>query len=175
MLEQANIPFEFEDDFYGEKKRNGSSANPRYYPAYCLRTFKDGKQLCDAIEHWGSYGQEQDLLEIMGGLTMKENRDGGVLGWLSAAEVFKRFKYCYEHNTSEYFIDEPPVEIGDLIRRIDGGVFEIVELNHNHERIPTRYVSQPAQYYHNPNEVMEVYRHNGTDYELIWKRPSEDN
>ena len=39
----------------------------------------------------------------MGGLTEEENEDYySVLGWLTAEEVFKRFKYCYENNTDKY-------------------------------------------------------------------------
>lgn len=29
-----------------------------------------------------------------------------VLGYLTAEEVFKRFKYCYKHNTSVYRKEE---------------------------------------------------------------------
>ena len=32
----------------------------------------------------------------------KEEEDDSVLGYLTAEEVFKRFKYCYEHKTSTY-------------------------------------------------------------------------
>ena len=38
----------------------------------------------------------------MGGLTEEEEEFDSVLGWLSSEEVFKRFKYCYEHNTKVY-------------------------------------------------------------------------
>ena len=48
------------------------------------------------------YGNENDLLEIMGGLTEEELKYDSVLGNLTAEEVFKRFKYCYENNTSIY-------------------------------------------------------------------------
>lgn len=106
MLEKANIPFTFTDDFWGVNKLNErGKTNPYFaklyrnkYPAYQIRL----GNLADAIEHDGSYGNEQDLLEIMGGLTAKEQLDGSVLGGLTAEEVFKRFKYCYENNTSTY-------------------------------------------------------------------------
>ena len=97
MLEKANIPFEFTDDLYGIKNNiNWFMLNN--YPAYQIRI----GNLCDAVEHCYSYGNEQDLLEIMGGLTAEEQLSDGVLGWLTAEEVFKRFKYCYENNTSIY-------------------------------------------------------------------------
>lgn len=102
MLEKANIPFEFTDDLFGAMKKD--TLYPpllNSYPAYQIRI----GNLCDAIEHWCSYGNEQDLLEIMGGLTAKEQLSDSVLGWLTAEEVFKRFKFCYENNTSTYYED----------------------------------------------------------------------
>ena len=106
MLEEANIPFEFTDDFWGVYKLEESVKPNLYfgelfrhkYPAYQIRL----GDLADAIEHDGSYGNRQDLLEIMGGLTEKEEEHESVLGYLTAEEVFKRFKYCYEHKTSTY-------------------------------------------------------------------------
>lgn len=59
-------------------------------------------ELCDVIEHYGSYGNQQDKLEIMGALTLEEQNDSSVLGYLTAEEVFKRFKYCYDNNTDTY-------------------------------------------------------------------------
>lgn len=85
MLEEANIPFEFEVDFVTRIIIN-----------------KHGRRLCDAIEGFGSYGEEEDLIEIMGALTTEEVEEDSVLGYLTAEEVFKRFKYCYEKNTSIY-------------------------------------------------------------------------
>lgn len=61
------------------------------------------KRIADAVCHHGSYGGRQSgLLEIMGALTEEESEQDSVLGWLTAEEVFKRFKYCYEHNTRVY-------------------------------------------------------------------------
>lgn len=40
----------------------------------------------DAICHYGSYGYEQGLLEIMGSIT----GDSDVIGWLTAEEVIER-------------------------------------------------------------------------------------
>lgn len=106
MLEEANIPFTFTDDFWNVKKLGERIKNDPYfvelfrnkYPAYQIRL----GDLADVIQHDGSYGNGQDLLEIMGGLTEKEKEEDNVLGYLTAEEVFKRFKYCYEHKTSTY-------------------------------------------------------------------------
>lgn len=63
----------------------------------------DGEnRLCDAVEHFGSYGQEEDKLEIMGALTESELKDGPVLGCLTAKECAKRFAYCYRKGSSVY-------------------------------------------------------------------------
>ena len=93
MLEKANIPFTYNDDFFKGYKM----------PSYQIIILnKNNKRLCDVIYHFGSYGYEQNLLEIMGALTKEEGEDDSVLGYLTADEVFKRFKYCYEHNTDIY-------------------------------------------------------------------------
>ena len=56
------------------------------------------KRVVDAIEHFGSYGNEQDLLEIMGLLTPEEEECDSVLGYLTAEEVFERIeKHWNEH------------------------------------------------------------------------------
>ena len=90
MLEEANIPFTFTETYR------------KQCSAYQIRL----GGFADVIQHKGSYGNEQDLLEIMGGLTEEEERCDGVLGWLTAEEVFKRFKYCWEHQTSVYKEDK---------------------------------------------------------------------
>ena len=93
MLNEANIPHTFTDDMF---------KNLIMYPSYQIIIYKNGKRLCDAIFHYGSYGYHNGLLEIMGGLTEEEREIDEVLGHLTANEVFKRFKYCYENNTSLY-------------------------------------------------------------------------
>lgn len=103
MLEEANIPFTFTDDSYNIKEKLGKNPAKEafyqwLYPAYQIRL----GDLADVIEHRGSYGNEADLLEIMGGLTEEEMEYDIVLGYLTAEEVFKRFKYCWEHQTSVY-------------------------------------------------------------------------
>ena len=93
MLKEANIPHTFTDDMFKDWIM---------YPSYQIVIEKDGTRLCDAIYHCGSYGYWKGLLEIMGGLTKDEREIDEVLGHLTADEVFKRFKYCYENNTSLY-------------------------------------------------------------------------
>ena len=92
MLEGTNIPFKW------------IARNSMCGDAYQIIIYsKDGTtRLCDCIEFFESYGDEEDKLEIMGGLTEEEIANDSVLGWLTAEEVFKRFKYCYENNTDRY-------------------------------------------------------------------------
>ena len=55
--------------------------------------------LFDAICHFGSYGYEQGLLEIMGDRLMTEQDGGGsVAGWLTADQVIERLKAHWEKN-----------------------------------------------------------------------------
>lgn len=50
---------------------------------------ENNKYLADAVCHWGSYGHEQGLLEIMGVLSEEEEDD--VEGYLTAETVFTRW------------------------------------------------------------------------------------
>ena len=106
MLEEANIPFEFTDDLFNIKDIASNTIYfRRYYPSYQIKIYKNGakeERICDVIQHCGSYGNQQDLLEIMGGLTEEEQENDSVLGYLTAEEVFKRFKQCYENSCSTY-------------------------------------------------------------------------
>lgn len=80
MLEKAEIPFEFSELMGG------------YHLCYPNNKIKE----CSVIEHDGSYGREQDLLEIMGLLTNEELKHDEVVGYLSAENVFERIKKDYE-------------------------------------------------------------------------------
>lgn len=78
MLEKTNIPFEVTQN-YGRPQV--------WYP-------NQEHPVCDAICHWGSYGHQTGLIEIMG-LT---HNDDTVEGYLSAEEVFNRIKKHWEEN-----------------------------------------------------------------------------
>jgi hypothetical protein len=90
MLEKAEIPFEF-----GEYMGGYHLCYPKKNDPDCVEkeTFD---RVCSVIEHDGSYGREQDLLEIMGLLTDKELQNDDVVGYLSAENVFERIKKHYE-------------------------------------------------------------------------------
>lgn len=68
---------------------------------HVIQRHMDGWQVCypsvekcvaDAIEHFGSYGRDEDLLEIMGLLTPEEDAEDEVAGYLTAENVFERIK-----------------------------------------------------------------------------------
>lgn len=79
MLEQAKIPFEWDD---------------KHFDGYHLIYAVEDEQVCSVIEFFGSYGASRDLLEIMGLMTEEEQRKTGdeVLGNLTAENVFNRIK-----------------------------------------------------------------------------------
>ena len=93
------------DNRYQEILRLDAMLNERHIPHICQK-FMDGwqviypedgkKRVMDAIEHFGSYGHEQDKLEIMGLLTSEEKKNDSVLGYLLAEEVFTRINRHWE-------------------------------------------------------------------------------
>lgn len=106
MLEEANIPFEFTDDSFHVKDKISKYIQLKWlYPSYQIKIYKSGvkeEKICDVVQNLWSYGNKQDLLEITGGLTEEEQENDSVLGYLTAEEVFKRFKQCYENGCSTY-------------------------------------------------------------------------
>ena len=87
------------DNRYQEILRLDAMLTEKQIPHTCQKVMdswqviypQDGKKrVMDAIEHCGSYGNEQDKLEIMGLLTQEEKKNDSVLGYLSAEEVFSR-------------------------------------------------------------------------------------
>lgn len=53
---------------------------------------RDGNYLTDVIEHSGSYGAEDDLLEVMGALVEDTNDDDEVEGYLSAFDILEKLR-----------------------------------------------------------------------------------
>ena len=80
MCSEAGIPCEFH----------------RLFDGWQVVYNKNGKYIADAVEHFGSYGHEQDLLEIMGLIYPQDNANGDVLGYLTADDVFARIKRHWE-------------------------------------------------------------------------------
>ena len=77
---------------------------------HTLDRFLDGWQICypnndgrvaDAIQHFGSYGNAKNLLEIMGLLTEEEEKCDSVKGYLTAEDVFNRISEHYKAHSTE--------------------------------------------------------------------------
>ena len=86
MLEESHIPFEFKIREFGVDK------------IYQICYPKDGfRRKCSVIQGNGTYGGEKDLLEITGLLTDTEENDG-VLGYLTAENVFDRIEKDFFKN-----------------------------------------------------------------------------
>lgn len=60
----------------------------------------NGKRIADAIQHFGSYGNTENLLEIMG-LVKPEETSDSVLGHLTADDVFNRISEHYNAHQTE--------------------------------------------------------------------------
>lgn len=113
MLEDAKIPFDFyERDAEISAIIHGWEHWHIKYP---------GKKGCiiSVIEGTGTYGAEDDKLEIMGGLTEEAEHDT-VTGWLTAEDVFNRIKKFEERRKSKMkkvirYVDEDTLEIKELI------------------------------------------------------------
>ena len=92
MLDKANIPYEFYD-------RSFFNTDPKIeYPSYQIIVYKPNtltERLISVVEGRATYGAEQDLLEIMGCLTTREEKYDSVVGYLTAKEVYKRIRKKY--------------------------------------------------------------------------------
>lgn len=93
MLDEAKIPYEFSN--CGFPFKNFRIQGYQLCYPYSFQS-ENGNCICSVIEHYGSYGNEQDLLEIMGLLTEEENKADSVKGYLTAEDVFARIKSHYE-------------------------------------------------------------------------------
>lgn len=91
MLEEASIPYEFED-------RSIPQADFQSYHIGFPVINPMHEMVCSVIEGFATYGAEVDKLEIMGLLTEKELEIDSVRGWLTAENVFERIEaYHKEH------------------------------------------------------------------------------
>lgn len=71
----------------------------------CYPTREQPELVMDAIEHYGSYGKDEDKLEIMGLLTPDEEEHDSVLGYLTAENVFERIRKHHNGEWDEYVND----------------------------------------------------------------------
>lgn len=94
MLEKENISFEYENQtqtIRGMKFERYQICCPKFENRYI-----------SIIQGHGTYGENQDLLEIMGLLTKHELQSDSVVGYLTAENIFKRIKeHLSKENTYE--------------------------------------------------------------------------
>ena len=83
LLNDANIP---------------NTLQPQFDGWQIIYSCDGKKRIADVIEHRGSYGADENLLEIMGLLTEDEKADDDVLGYLTAENVFERIYKHWEAN-----------------------------------------------------------------------------
>ena len=86
MLEDAKIPF----DFF-EADPDMRTLIPEWEHWHINYPNRE-KRIISVIEGIGTYGEADDKLEIMGGLTEEEAENDDVAGWLTAENVFERIK-----------------------------------------------------------------------------------
>ena len=120
MLEKAEIPYIFIDRFEENRKlmKNNEYLNEylkdkEYYQILLFNDFREvmehyntykvfdnEKRIISIVQGYGTYGEEDDLLEIMGLLTEEEEKIDDVTGYLTAEDVFNRI-VKYFKNKSE--------------------------------------------------------------------------
>lgn len=91
MLIQAEIPHYFRSHMGGfQITYFGPKGQPDVEPGHIVGSGFGA--ICSAIENPGSYGSEDDKIEISGLLTEEEYRVDSVKGHLTAEDVFERIK-----------------------------------------------------------------------------------
>ena len=121
MLEKSEIPYIFIDRFEEDRKlmKNNEYLNEylkdkEYYQILLFNDFREvmdhyntykvfdnEKRIISIVQGYGTYGEEDDLLEIMGLLTEEEEKIDSVTGYLTAEDVFNRIvKYFKDKSES---------------------------------------------------------------------------
>ena len=110
MLEDARIPFDWIEGwgYTHEQIVKLMDIAPDLIERYQIIYPNNENRKISVIESFGTYGAEQDRLEIMGGFTPWERFSAGYgeetnpcMGYLTAHNVFKRIKKDWEENKNE--------------------------------------------------------------------------
>ena len=119
MLEKAEIPYIFIDRFEENRKlmKNNEYLNEylkdkEYYQILLFNDFREvmehyntykvfdnEKIIISIVQGYGTYGEEDDLLEIMGLLTEEEEKIDDVTGYLTAEDVFNRIVKYFKNKS----------------------------------------------------------------------------
>ena len=116
MLEIAEIPYIFIDRFeeYRKLMKNNEYLKDKEYYQILLfddfrevmehydvyKVFNNKKRIISIVQGYGTYGEEDDLLEIMGLLTEEEEKIDDVTGYLTDEDVVNKI-VKYFKNKSE--------------------------------------------------------------------------
>lgn len=109
MLEDAGIPFSWNEGWGYDKeklkelRKIAPDLMEHYQICYPEGSFNHSEnRWISVIEGFGTYGAEQDRLEIMGGFTPWERYEYGdddlVMGGLTARNVYQRIKNHWEEH-----------------------------------------------------------------------------
>lgn len=90
MLDENEIPYVFND--------TSCVGYKHYQIAY---PNNEDTRIVSVIEGTGTYGNESNLLEIMGLLTAEEREEDSVRGYLTAEDVFDRILKHYKKTRKE--------------------------------------------------------------------------
>lgn len=101
MLDAARIPFAFTRRFDYPYEPEQSSYHLEYPTTFERGSVHDGiNRVCSVVQGYGTFGMEENKLEIMGLIESEEMDDSVVLGHLTAEDVFNRIsKHWKEHHT----------------------------------------------------------------------------
>lgn len=84
-LDEKNIPYERIDEF-----KDFVCLTVERHQIIVYYDEEKTLRMFDAICHYGSYGYEEGLLEIMGDIVQSEDDD--VEGWLTAQDIIERLE-----------------------------------------------------------------------------------
>ena len=124
MLEREKIPFKWSEGwgYNKEKLEEIKTIDPDLAEHYqiCYPVFDDSHRVLSAIQGYGTYGAEEDLIEIMGLLTPEEAQHDCVLGYLTAENVFNRIKNHYYRKDRSIMktiksVDEETLEMKEIM------------------------------------------------------------
>ena len=100
MLEDEHIPFNWIENwgYDGTELEVARRVAPDLTERYqiCYPVFASEGRVLSAVQGFGTYGAEDDLIEIMGLLTPEEKKHDVVAGYLTAEDVFERIKNHYK-------------------------------------------------------------------------------
>ena len=128
----------------------------------CYPTREQPELVMDAIEHYGSYGKDEDKLEIMGLLTPDEEEHDSVLGYLTAEDVFERIRKHHNGEWDKYVNDlakktsEEDAEEDDISESSDNRVMTPEEFAKKMKKISDNLKYQNDAYYDEEDAHMQM-------------------